>query len=343
MTILTDRDEKKTFAGKTAGKKKKLRDSKVKSGVKVKTSKKNTNRQGKALTEKKSEKKLIPVKTSTIVKPVNKKKTIQKENLPEVIENQIIDPAAIARGDEPMTIVEHLEELRTRLLIVLGSFFIFTCIAFFFSDHLVYLINKPFLETGNRLNVFTLAGGFIIKMKVSAASAFLLLIPLFLFHIWRFISPAIEKPERFFSRLTISSAIILFYAGVCFVFLILPSAIKVMLGFITDSMLSTIDANDYLHFIFFMSFIMGFLCELPIAILVLTKMGLITPQFLIKKRKYAVIIIWITAAIVTPGADILSQSLVGVPLMLLYEVSIIVSRVVLIRKKRSELKFRNSL
>lgn len=342
MTILTDRDKKKASAGNTAGTIKKTRDSKVKSGVKEKTSKK-TVRNGSALAEKKSVKKLIPMKTSKKTKSINTNRTDQKENLPAVIEDQIIDPSAIARGDEPMTIVEHLEELRTRLLIVLGSFFIFTCIAFFFSDQLVYLINKPFLETGNRLNVFTLAGGFIIKMKVSAASAFLLLIPLFLFHIWRFISPAIERPERFFSRLTISSAIILFYAGVCFVFLILPSAIKVMLGFITDSMLSTIDANDYLHFIFFMSFIMGFLCELPIAILVLTKMGLITPQFLIKKRKYAVIIIWITAAIVTPGADILSQSLVGVPLMLLYEVSIIVSRVVLIRKKRTELKLRNSL
>ena len=107
-------------------------------------------------------------------------------------------------------------------------------------------------------------------------------------------------------------------------------------------MLSTIGANDYLYFIFFMSFIMGFLCELPIAILILTKMGLITPQFLIRKRKYAVIVIWIVAAIVTPGPDLLSQSLVGVPLMLLYEISIVISKIVLIRKKRKELKLKTT-
>jgi len=328
---LAEKNKKTVSPDKADTAKQSTRDLKIGSKVKSKAAKKAP------ASKKNSLKKYAPDTT-----PVRKKIISKTGNLPETIKDEPIDPSALARGDEPMTIVEHLNELRSRLLIVFSSFFIITCIAFYFSDQLVYFINKPFLETGNRLNVFTLAGGFMIKMKVSAAIAVLILIPLIIFHVWRFISPAIERPERFFSRLTISSAIILFYAGVCFVFLLLPSAIKVMLSFITDSMLSTIDANDYLHFIFFMSFIMGLLCELPIVILILTKIGLITPQFLIRKRKYAVIIIWVTAAIVTPGADILSQSLVGVPLMLLYEVSIIVSRLVLIKKKRKELKLRYS-
>lgn len=241
-----------------------------------------------------------------------------------------------------MTIVEHLEELRSRLIKILVSFFILTCVTFYFSDLLVSIINKPFLITGNKLNVFTLAGGFMIKMKVSIAIAILILIPLTVYHIWRFISPAIERNERFFSRMTIFTAILLFYTGVVFVFLLLPSTITVLLNFIDPSMLSTIDANNYLHFIFFLSFIMGVLCELPVIILILTKIGLITPEFLTRKRKYAVIIIWVTAAIVTPSPDILSQSLVGVPLMFLYEISIVISRLVLIRKKRKELKLRKS-
>jgi len=341
VIILTNRDKKKASDNNTGTTKKNTRDLKIQSDDKsiipgiTPDSKKNK------LSSDKSVKTVVKKNPAVNTTTAGKELISKSGSLPETIEDDPIDPSALARGDEPMTIVEHLDELRSRLLIVLGSFFVLTCIAFYFSDQLVSFINKPFLETGNRLNVFTLAGGFIIKMKVSAAIAILIMIPLIIFHLWRFISPAIERPERFFSRLTITSAIVLFYAGVCFVFFLLPSAIKVMLSFITDSMLSTIDANDYLHFIFFMSFIMGLLCELPIAILVLTKMGLITPQFLIRKRKYAVIIIWITAAIVTPGADILSQSLVGVPLMLLYEVSIIASKIVLIRKKRKELKLRN--
>lgn len=240
-----------------------------------------------------------------------------------------------------MSIIEHLDELRSRIIIIFVSFFIFGFTAFYFSDYLLYLINRPFRETGNMLNVFTMAGGFMFRMKVSAAIALLFNIPLILFHIWRFVSPAIEKPERIFSRLTIISAFLLFYGGIFFVFLILPFIVKVLLSFVNTSMLTTIDADDYLHFIFFMSSIMGFISELPIIVMILTKIGLLTPAFLIRKRKYAIIIIWVGSAIITPGSDILSQSLIGIPLMLLYEISIIISKLVLIRKKRKELKLRN--
>jgi sec-independent protein translocase protein TatC len=285
-------------------------------------------------------------KKNTAGKLVTDKKTkrnsAKKSNLSETTGNEHIDPKAIARGDIPMSIVEHLTELRSRLLIVVVSFFIFICVGFYFSDILVHIINKPFLLTGNKLHIFTLAGGFIVKMKVSAAFALIILLPMIVFQIWRFISPAIETPDRHFSRLIIIFAAILFYSGILFVFLILPSAVKVLLGFINPMMFSTIGANDYLHFIFFLAFIMGILFELPVLILILTRIGLITPHFLIRKRKYAFIIIWIIAAIVTPGSDILSQTLIGVPLMLLYEISIVISKFVLIRKKRKELIHNNS-
>lgn len=312
----------------------------------------NTDKTLNNLKEKKQNNKLQKTDSKTSITNKKKAVTLSKKNdydkksnskneiLQNTTEEDLIDPAALARGDEPMTIVDHLDELRSRLIIIIASFFIITCISFYFSDILVHYINKPFLDTGNQLNIFTLVGGFMIKIKVSAAIAVILLIPLITFHIWRFISPAIDRPERFFSRMTIFSAVILFYLGVLFVFMILPSMIKVLLSFINNSMLNTIGADDYLHFIFFMSVIMGFLCELPIIMLILTRIGLVTPQFLIRKRKYALIIIWITAAVVTPGPDILSQSLVGIPLMFLYEISIGISKLALIRKKRKELKLK---
>ena len=337
MIKLTDTDKKKVLKKRNADKAVTSGEKKLKPDRKKKTvnPEKVVTVRGKSL-EKNLNKKS---KSETNLPAIKQSKKVN--NIPAKIENESIDPSALARGDDPMTIVEHLTELRSRLLVILLSFFILAGIAFYFSDQLVHLINKPFLKSGFQLNIFTLAGGFIVKMKVSAAAAILLLFPLIVFHIWRFISPAIEKPERFFSRITIIMAILLFYAGVCFVFLILPLTIEVLLNFIDKSMLSTIGADDYLHFIFFLSFIMGFICELPIAILVLTKMGIITPHFLISKRKYALVIIWITAAIVTPGPDLLSQSLVGIPLMFLYEISIVVSKVVLKRKKLKELRLRN--
>jgi len=246
-----------------------------------------------------------------------------------------IDPEALARGDKPMTVVEHLDELRSRVLNVLVAFIVITCVAFYFSDTIVYYINKPFLDSGNKLNIFTLIGGFMLKFKVSAASAFLILVPIIIFHIWRFIVPAIEVQNRMFSRVTIISAVILFYSGVAFVFFVLlPAAIKVMLSFVGPEMISTIGAEDYLSFIIFSCLIMGILFEVPVIILVLTRLGLISPQFLINKRKYAIVIIWIIAAIVTPQPDPFSQSLVGVPLMLLYEISILISKIVARRERR---------
>ncbi len=341
MINLTDNDKKKV-SKKSAGSEIKVSGgTSLKKNTKNKTPKKSIVPVNQVSAAKKPVKIVIKKQPDSETKPVILKKSEKTSKLPVKIEHEPIDPSALARGDDPMTIVEHLTELRSRLLIVILSFFILACIAFYFSDFLVHVINKPFLKTGFQLNVFTLAGGFIVKMKVSAAIAFLLLVPLIVFHIWRFISPAIEKPERFLSRITIISAIFLFYAGVAFVFLLLPLTIEVLLNFIDKSMLSTIGADDYLHFIFFMSFIMGFLCELPIAILILTKIGIITPHFLISKRKYALVVIWITAAIVTPGPDLLSQSLVGIPLMFLYEISIVISKIVLKRRKRKELKSRN--
>jgi len=238
-----------------------------------------------------------------------------------------------------MTVVEHLDELRSRIIQLLLSFIVLVCISFYFSDFLLYYINKPFLESGNKLNIFTLVGGFMLRFKISAAVSLFILIPMVIFHIWRFIAPAIERENRFFSRMTILSAILLFYSGISFVFFILlPAAIKVMLSFVGSEMLTTIGADDYLSFIFFFCLIMGILFEVPVIILVLTRLGLVTPQFLVRKRKLAIVIAWITAAIITPQPDPLSQSLVAVPLMLLYEISIVISKFMVKRAVKKELK-----
>lgn len=233
--------------------------------------------------------------------------------------------------ESDMTVTEHLGELRSRLLLVLFSLILFTVIGFFFSDYLVEFINRPFLESGNKLNVFKLTGGFIIRLKASACFAILISLPLLVFQVWRFIAPAISPEDKTFAKVSMFSSVFLFYLGICFVFfLIIPFAIKVLLGFISTEMISTIGADDYLNFIFLFSIAMGILFELPIIIMVLTKIGIITPYILVSKRKYAIIAIWIIAALVTPQ-DPLSQVLVAVPLMFLYEISIFISKIIIRR------------
>ncbi len=275
------------------------------------------------------------VKSTSKTKNAPKKITPGKENKDTEIEE--IDPEAASRGDNPMTVVDHLDEFRSRILIVLGVLIVLTFVNFYFSEHIVNYINKPFLSTGNKLNIFKLSGGFIIRLKASIGVAILITFPLIIFHIWRYIVPAIEKSSRMFSRITIIFSVLLFYAGVSFIFfLLLPLMIEVLLSFIPSEMLSTIGADDYLSFIFLLCLAMGIIFELPIIILVLTRFGIISPAFLISKRKVALVIIWVFAAVITPP-DPLSQSLVAIPLMFLYELSIFISRFVVIRKKKQEL------
>jgi len=313
------------------------------------TSSKNTSKaKNKSAAKKTAVAKKAPVKKPVAEKKASAKKTpltdipevqdiVEVKDMPEAADlpEEKVKPGLVKRifskrgSDDSFYVTGVLDRFRSKLLIILALLMVLIPVAFYFSDTLLYYINKPFIESGNRLNIFTLMGGFMLRFKVSAAAAIFVLIPVIIYMIWSLIVPSLNKSNRMFSRITIIAAIILFYSGVAFVFfLLLPAAIKVMLGFVGKDMISTIGAENYLTFILFFSLSMGVLFEVPVIILVLTRMGIVTPAMLTRKRKYAVVIIWIIAAIITPQPDPFSQAMVGVPLMIIYEISIIISKIV---------------
>jgi len=254
-----------------------------------------------------------------------------------VEENDHVDPAALERGDNPMSLVGHLDEFRSRFLVSLITIVVITLGAFFFSDYLLDVLNRPYLATGQKLNIFNLIDGFLLRLKSAFIAGILLGFPVIIYEIWKYIVPAIDKKDRFFSRMSLIAAVLLFYSGITLTYFALPFAVKALLAFTPTDMVNTINANQYLSFVLLFCLAMGAVFELPIVILVLTKIGFVSPSFLISKRKYAILLIWVLAAIITPTVDPLTQSLVAVPLMLLYELSIIISRLVVVRKKKREL------
>jgi len=267
----------------------------------------------------------------------NTEKQVQKSESDE--EPDEIDPEALERGDVPMSFVDHLDEIRSRILISIITFVILTVAAFVFSDELLFVINKPFVDTGLKLNVFKLAEGFMMRLKVSAIASFIVSLPFFIFQVWRFILPAITKRDRMFSRVALISSILLFYSGVAFVyFLLMPFTVKMLLSFVAKNITSVIGASEYINFVFLFCFFMGVIFEFPILVMILTRIGLITPYLLSNNRKWAVVVIFVLSAVVTPTTDILTQSLVAVPLYFLFEASIIVSKMTAIRKKKKELE-----
>jgi sec-independent protein translocase protein TatC len=114
--------------------------------------------------------------------------------------------------------------------------------------------------------------------------------------------------------------------------------VKVLLSFIAKDITSVMGASEYISFVFLFCFLMGVLFEFPIIIMILTRIGIVTPSFLSRNRKWAIVIVFIISAVITPSQDMLTQIIVAVPLMFLFEVSIIISKMTTVRKKKKELE-----
>lgn len=239
------------------------------------------------------------------------------------------DPYAKARGDSPMTIVDHLSEFRSRILVILIIFTIFTVFGFIsLSEPLYNFLTAPFTKTGNNLHGFKISTGFMIRFKISMLAAFLSTLPIILFQLWQYIKPAINLNDRIFIKILIGSSIILFYGGIAFtLFYLIPFSVPILLEFFTKNMKIIIDVENYFNLLLSFSLWMAVFFELPIIVTILTKIGILTPKFMIKYRRHAIVIIVIIAGVITP-ADVWSQIMVAVPLMALYEASILLSKMI---------------
>ncbi|MCL2156217.1 MAG: twin-arginine translocase subunit TatC [Leptospirales bacterium] len=273
-------------------------------------------------------------KISAAKKSVSKKKSkVEEKNIVGTDNSSQIVETNDSLSINSKEIIGYVDRFRSKILITLLLFMILTPLAFYFSGLLLSYINKPYIVTGNKLNIFTLMGGFMLRFKVSAAATLLLLTPLIIYQIWSIASNSVQKSSKIFSGVIITIAVILFYGGVAIsLFILLPLMVEIMLSFNPGDMLSTVGADSYLSFSLLLCLSMGIIFEIPIIVLVLTRMGIITPEMLSSKRRYAIVIIWIIAAIATPP-DVLSQAIVAIPLMIIFEISILISKYVVYREK----------
>jgi sec-independent protein translocase protein TatC len=229
-----------------------------------------------------------------------------------------------AAGDQ-MSLVEHLTELRYRLIKAFQGIIIGVGIGVYFSEEILTVIRRPVLKYlgANGGLVFTgVMDKFMAHIKVGVLGGVIMTCPYWLYHVWRFISPGLYKHERRYAAGFIIAGTVLFMCGVCFVyFLIYPAAFEFLfrIGGDVDKPMITID--EYLGFFTMTTLVFGAAFELPVVLMVLAMMGVIDANFLKSKRRYAMMILAVVAAIVTPP-DPLSMIMMLVPLLLLYESSI---------------------
>jgi sec-independent protein translocase protein TatC len=238
-----------------------------------------------------------------------------------------------------MPFLDHLEELRWRILWSLLALTVGTVIGFVLVHYLgvmELLIRpiQPLLAEGEGLKYFSPVTPFFITLKLGIIVGFLLAFPVVVYHVWSFFSPALEDHEKKAIVPALYLGLVLFCAGVALAYFgVLPLSLVFLSGFQQDYLDQAIEVGLYLGFVTRLLIAFGVVFELPVVVMVLTALGIITPDFLRTKRRHAIVGITVLATLVTPG-DPGSTLLMMAPMMVLYEVSILLSRVIY-RKQRA--------
>jgi len=241
--------------------------------------------------------------------------------------------------------VEHLTELRSRLVKSIIYLFIFFIVCYYFSDNIYSFLVAPYADAVkdddiSRRMIFTaLHETFITYLKVAFFAAMFIASPIFLTQIWKFVAPGLYKNERkALLPYLIATPTLFLLGGMLVYYLIMPLAIKFFLSFETPAQINSLPiqleakVNEYLSLIMRLIFAFGISFQLPVLLSLLARVGFIDSKYLRKRRKYVIVIIFAVAAVLTPP-DPITQIGLGIPLLILYELSIL--SVSLIEKKKN--------
>jgi sec-independent protein translocase protein TatC len=243
-----------------------------------------------------------------------------------------------ARGrDKELSLVQHLGELRDRLVFSAIALVVTTVIAFLFATQLIRILLVPvdctFIPTYSchepptTLVSFSPTENFTTYFRVALFAGIALAMPVILYEIYAYIDPALLPKERRFVRLMGLPVIGLFIAGMLFCyFILLPNAIKFLITFGEDVIKNQLRASDYLSFVTVFILGMGLVFEVPIVIFALVKIHVISRQWFVRQRRYAFLAAFVIGAIITPTPDPFNQTLVAVPMYLLFELGLFVAR-----------------
>jgi sec-independent protein translocase protein TatC len=237
-----------------------------------------------------------------------------------------------------MSFMEHLAELRTRIVWSLVPAGIGLLVAFYFSDRILKFIARPLAKTGSQLVFLSPTEAFWTSMKISMVAGLFLAMPVILWNVWAFVAPGLHKHERRYAGPFVVIGSLLFLAGGVFALLVVvPLAIQFLVGFgQAQGIKDMISVSSHVDFVIKFTLAFGLVFEMPVALTLLSMIGVVTPQFLARNRKYAILINFVIAAILTPTPDALNQSLMAGPLIILYEVGILSARIFGRRAKRPE-------
>ncbi len=257
----------------------------------------------------------------------------------------ITEPGTETPEPEPdheheMSFIGHLDEIRSRLIQSAIALVIVMALCASYADFLVNeVIIGPLKRSSDTLVLQNLVpyGQVSLYLQVVFFAGFILAFPFIAWQLWQFIAPALHEHERKASRFSILFISLCFFSGIAFgYFVFLPISLQFFAGFGSNLIKNNISVQDYISFFIGTLLTTGLVFELPFISYILSKIGLLTPAFMRFYRKHAIVVLLIVAAVVTPSTDLVTQLIIGVPMILLYELSILISAQV--NRKNASLK-----
>jgi sec-independent protein translocase protein TatC len=230
--------------------------------------------------------------------------------------------------DDKMPFMEHLGELRTRIMRSLFWLLGGTFIALFRAEQITDYLARPVTKLGYKLVFTAPAEAFWVQMKVALIAGLFIAAPGILWQVWAFVAPGLHEHEKKYAAPFVIIGSLMFIAGGAFsLFVVTPYAIQFLLSYARDTLTPMITLENHIDFLLKFTLAFGAVFELPLVITLLARMGVVTSKQLAKNRKYAILGAFIAGAILTPTPDAFNQTLMAGPLILLYEVGIICARV----------------
>ena len=239
--------------------------------------------------------------------------------------------------DTPMPLTAHLTELRSRLFACVIAIAIGFLLCYGFKSHIIAALQSPPVLFGEPikvpLQIIAPAEAFLTYLKVSFLAGVFLALPVILYQLWKFVAPGLLQHERKYTVPFIVGSTSLFYAGGVMFYFLLPIIIDFLLSFSGEDIKAQLSVGFYVSFCIRLMIAFGVVFQLPMVVIFLVQLDLISSQTLIKNFRYAVVLTFVAAAILTPP-DVISQTFMALPTLLLYGVSILIAK--RIEKKRAQ-------
>ncbi|MFI5272585.1 MAG: twin-arginine translocase subunit TatC [Ktedonobacterales bacterium] len=251
-------------------------------------------------------------------------------------------PAGGGADEEPegatMTLVEHLEELRRRLFFAVVAVALCSILGFIFWDPILRLLTAPLPnlvgrilpgQHGNTPSLIEthIGGPFLVSLKIALATGIVVSSPFLLYQVWSFIAPALTRKERKYALPFTALGVVLFAVGLVLGYVVLRYPVNWLVSFGSDQFVLLPSADDYLTFVAYFLLAFGIVFELPLVLTFLGILGVINSRVLRAKRMYILFGLWVASCFITPGADPYSPVIIGVSLTVLFELSVILLRV----------------